>query len=120
MLYLYIFLQYHTNDSYCGVPLFPSQVKEALQKNFSSLQRPTLDLLAQVYSAERLHVSLKNLSVPQFAAGWSEDDDWSPIWPTTGWIPGESHSRFGFLPVTLTQLYNSTHRFARMILLKNI
>ena len=31
--------------------------------------------------------------------------------------PGESHSRFGFLPVTLTQLYNSTHRFAIMILL---
>jgi hypothetical protein len=44
-------------------------VKEALQKTIPSLQRPTLDVLAQVYSAERLHVSLKNLSVPQFAAG---------------------------------------------------
>ena len=110
---LYRFLQYHTNDSYCGVPLFPSQVKEALQKTISSLQRPTLTFWlrcilqsACMWASKTLaFLSLQLVEVKTMIEVRFDQQ------------PGESHSRFGFLPVTLAQLYNSTHRFAIMMLL---
>ena len=86
-----------------------------------------LDLLAQVYSAERLHVSLKNLSVPRFAYGFRyhpmrshsmvEVKTWMIEVRFDQGQPGESHPEFGFLLVTHTKPYNSTSKFAIIMML---